>query len=385
MWTTRIIGEAGIPALTVTDGPNGARGAGLMGTGTPTACIPAGSVLGSTWNPTLMEELGVLLAEESIAKGAHVLLAPTINLHRNPLGGRNFECYSEDPYLTGTLAAAYINGIQSQHVAVTAKHFVANDSEFERNSIDSQVDERTLREVYLLPFEHAVKDGNAWGIMSSYNRINGTFASEHEWLLKTVLRQQWGFNGFVVSDWFAARSTGPSIKAGLSLEMPGKGQWYGPERIIKAIENDECTESELDEIVKDMLRLMQRTNAFNGVGGGEEKQIDSPEHRELIRHAATEGTVLIKNDGVLPLNPDAFETLALIGPNARSAKIMGGGSAGVRPYRNVSPLSALKERTNLAITYAQGCDIDRTTPPIETPILSTAIAVSYTHLRAHET
>ena len=203
---------------------------------------------------------------------------------------------------------------------MTAKHFVANDSEFERNSIDSQVDERTLREVYLLPFEHAVKDGNAWGIMSSYNRINGTFASEHEWLLKTVLREQWGFNGFVVSDWFAARSTGPSIKAGLSLEMPGKGQWYGPERIIEAIENDECTESELDEIVKDMLRLMQRTNAFNGVGGGEEKQIDSSEHRELIRHAATEGTVLIKNDGALPLNPDAFETLALIGPNARSAK-----------------------------------------------------------------
>ena len=176
--------------------------------------------------------------------------------------------------------------------------------------------------------------------MSSYNRINGTFASEHEWLLKTVLREQWGFDGFVVSDWFAARSTGPSIKAGSSLEMPGKGQWYGPERIIEAIENDECTESELDEIVKDMLRLMQRTNAFNGVGGGEEKQIDSTEHRELIRHAATEGTVLIKNDGVLPLNPDAFETLALIGPNARSAKIMGGGSAGVRPYRNVSPLNA---------------------------------------------
>ena len=377
MWTTRIIGDAGIPALTVTDGPNGARGAGLMGTGTPTACIPAGSVLGSTWNPTLMEELGVLLAEESIAKGAHVLLAPTINLHRNPLGGRNFECYSEDPYLTGTLAAGYINGVQSQHVAVTAKHFVANDSEFERNSIDSQVDERTLREVYLLPFEHAVKDGNAWGIMSSYNRINGTFASEHEWLLKTVLREQWGFDGFVVSDWFAARSTGPSIKAGLSLEMPGKGQWYGPERIIEAIENDECTESELDEIVKDMLRLMQRTNAFNGVGGGEEKQIDSAKHRELIRHAATEGTVLIKNDGVLPLNPDAFETLALIGPNARSAKIMGGGSAGVRPYRNVSPLSALTERTNLEITYAQGCDIDRTTPPIETPILSTPIEVDF--------
>ena len=206
IWTTRSIEEANIPAMTVTDGPNGARGGGLMGTGTPTACIPAGSVLGATWNPQLLTELGELLGEESIAKGANVLLAPTINLHRNPLGGRNFECYSEDPYLTGTLASSYIQGVQSKNVAVTAKHFVANDSEYERNSIDSQIDERTLREVYLLPFEHAVKEGKAWGIMSSYNRVNGTFASENKWLLKTVLREQWGFDGFVVSGSVASNS-----------------------------------------------------------------------------------------------------------------------------------------------------------------------------------
>ena len=377
IWTTRSVETAGIPSMTVTDGPNGARGGGLMGTGTPTACIPAGSVLGATWNPELLNQLGVLLGEESIAKGANVLLAPTINLHRNPLGGRNFECYSEDPYLTGTLAAAYIQGVQSKNVAVTAKHFVANDSEYERNSIDSQVDERTLREVYLLPFEHAVKEGKAWGIMSSYNRVNGTFASENAWLLKTVLREQWGFDGFVVSDWFAVRSTGPSIAAGLSLEMPGQGQWYGPERIQQAIENGGCEEQDLDQIVTDMLKLMQRTGAFEGIGGGEENQIDSPEHRALIRHAATEGTVLIKNDGVLPLIPDGIESIAVIGPNSRSAKIMGGGSAGVRPYRNVSPLTALQERLDLTISYAQGCDIDRTTPPIEAPVLKEGINVEF--------
>ena len=377
IWTTRSIEEANIPAMTVTDGPNGARGGGLMGTGTPTACIPAGSVLGATWNPQLLTELGELLGEESIAKGANVLLAPTINLHRNPLGGRNFECYSEDPYLTGTLASSYIQGVQSKNVAVTAKHFVANDSEYERNSIDSQIDERTLREVYLLPFEHAVKEGKAWGIMSSYNRVNGTFASENKWLLKTVLREQWGFDGFVVSDWFAVRSTGASIAAGLSLEMPGQGQWYGPERIQEAIKNGECGEKDLDAIATDMLTLMQRTGAFDGAGGGKEKQLDSPEHRGLIRHAATEGTVLIKNDGVLPLEPKKLQSLAVIGPNARSAKIMGGGSAGVRPYRNKSPLAALQERLDLDLSYAQGSDIDRTTPSIETPILKEALDVEF--------
>jgi len=377
IWTTRSVENVEIPSMTVTDGPNGARGGGLMGTGTPTACIPAGSVLGATWNPELLKELGALLGEESIAKGANVLLAPTINLHRNPLGGRNFESYSEDPYLTGTLASSYIQGVQSKNVAVTAKHFVANDSEYERNSIDSQVDERTLREVYLLPFEHAVKDGGAWGIMSSYNRVNGTFASENTWLLKTVLREQWGFDGFVVSDWFAVRSTGASIQAGLSLEMPGQGQWYGSERIQQAIENGECEEKDLDRIVIDMLKLMQRTKAFEGVGGGEEKEIDSPEHRALIRSAAAEGTVLIKNDGVLPLTPDTIESLAVIGPNSRSAKIMGGGSAGVRPYRNISPLAALQERLDLEISYAQGCDIDRTTPAIEKPVLKDGIQVEF--------
>ncbi len=164
IWTGRPVERLGIPSLVVTDGPNGARGSGLMGTGTPTACIPAGSVLGATWDPEMVERLGGLLGDEARAKGAHVLLAPTINLHRNPLGGRAFECYSEDPFLTGRLAVGFVCGVQSRGVATTPKHFVANDSEFERNTIDVQVDERTLREVYLLPFEHAVRDGECLGV-----------------------------------------------------------------------------------------------------------------------------------------------------------------------------------------------------------------------------
>jgi beta-glucosidase len=370
IWTTRPVERLGIPAMTVTDGPNGARGGGLMGTGTPTACIPAGSVLGATWDPDLLEELGALLGDESAVKGANVLLAPTINLHRNPLGGRNFECYSEDPVLTGLLAAGFIRGVQSRNVAVTAKHFVANDSEFERNTIDSQVDERTLREVYMLPFEYAVKEGGAWGIMSSYNRVNGMFASEHDWLLGTVLRDQWGFDGFVVSDWFAVRSTGPSITAGLSLEMPGRGQWYGPKRIMEALDSGACDEADLDRIVIDMLTVLDRTGAFDGVGGGEEGQLDRVEDRALIRRASAEGMVLIKNDGFLPLDTSSLGSLAVIGPNAQAAKIMGGGSAAVRPYRNISPLAALTDRFNIEVRHAHGCNIDRSTPPVGIPFIS---------------
>ena len=168
-----------IPALKVTDGPNGARGAGLLGTGIPALCIPCGSALGATWNPSLIEKLGQALAIETRARACHVLLAPTVNIHRTPLGGRNFECYSEDPYLTGRIAVSFIKGVQSEKVGTTIKHFVANDSEFERHSIDSQVPERALREIYLRPFEMAVKEAEPWGIMGSYNRVNGTYACEN--------------------------------------------------------------------------------------------------------------------------------------------------------------------------------------------------------------
>lgn len=382
IWSTRSIDRLGVPSVVVTDGPNGARGGGLFGTGTPTACIPSGSVLGATWDPALVERLGVLLGEESKAKGAQVLLAPTINLHRNPLGGRNFECFSEDPLLSGRLAAAYVRGVQSQGVATTPKHFVGNDSEFERNTIDVQVDERTLREVYLLPFEHAVRDGGAWGLMSSYNRVNGTFASEHESLVGGVLRDEWGFDGFVVSDWFALRNTARSIVAGTSLEMPGPGRWYGAERVAAAIAAGEMDEAHLDAVAADVLTLIERTGLFDQPAASEtaEKPLDRPEDRALVRDAAIAGTVLISNrDAALPLDLSAINSIAVIGPNAKEARIMGGGSATVRPYRSVSPLDALTDRVGDAATvqYAAGCDIDRSVRALAAPLLGSPLRLDF--------
>ena len=326
MWRTRPNDRLGIPELKVTDGPNGARGDGLMGTGAETACIPSGAALGATWDPGLVEALGAVLGDEARAKKAHVLLAPTVNLHRTPKGGRNFECYSEDPVLSGRLAAAFVRGVQSKGVATTAKHFVGNDSEFERNTIDTQADERTLRELYLVPFEHAVKDGHAWGIMTAYNRLNGTFCSENVWLLSTVLRDEWRFDGFVVTDWFAARSTADMANAGLSLEMPGGGRFYGP-ALVAAVESGGVSMAALDRIVLDVLRLMERTGALDGDGDFTETTLDRTEDRELIRTAAAAGSVLLRNDGILPLDAGALTKVAVIGPNAFNAKVMGGGSA----------------------------------------------------------
>lgn len=381
MWTTKSFPDAGIPAIAVTDGPNGARGGGLMGTGTSTACIPAGAVLGATWDPELVERLAGLLGDEARAKGCRVLLAPTINLHRNPLGGRNFECYSEDPVLSGLLAAAFVRGVQSRGVATTPKHFVANDSEFERNTIDSQVDERTLRELYLVPFEYAVVEGGTWGLMSAYNRLNGTFCTENEWLLTQVLREEWGFDGFVVSDWFAARSTAASARAGLSLEMPGPGQWYNRGPIGEALASGEMDEGHLNRITADVLRLLERTGAFDGAEGcepGQEHPLDRDEDRALIRGASAAGTVLVANNGVLPLDSTNPGSLAVIGPNARKAQTMGGGSATVRSYRNVSLMDALgDEYSHLDIAYAQGCDIERSLVALSAPILTGELRMEF--------
>lgn len=377
MWHTAPIERLGIPALKVTDGPNGARGDGLMGTGTPTACIPSGASLGATWDVDLVEALGSLLGAEAQAKSAHVLLAPTINLHRSPTGGRNFECYGEDPLLSGKVAAAFIRGVQSHDVATTAKHFVGNDSEFERNTIDSMIDERTLREVALLPFEIAVREGGAWGVMTAYNRLNGVYCSEHEWLLRDVLRGEWGFDGMVVTDWFANGSTEGGVAAQMTLEMPGPGRFYG-KKLHAALEDGRVDETDVDVLVDDLLRLMERTGVLDGVGGEPEKPLDRPEDRVLIRQAAAAGSVLYRNDGLLPLDMASVSSVAVIGPNAMNAKVMGGGSANVRAYHESSPLEALQDRfPGLDVRFARGVDIDRTVPPITRPLLRGTTTVEY--------
>jgi beta-glucosidase len=372
VWHTNGIDHLGIPSMKVTDGPNGARGDGVLGTGAHSAtCIPCGSALGATFDPDLLSELGDLLGRESHSKAAHVLLAPTMNLHRHPLGGRNFECYSEDPELTGKLAAAFIRGVQGQGVATTAKHFVGNDSEFERNTINTVVDERALRELYLRPFELSISEGGAWGVMSSYNRLNGPHASEHEWLLSTVLRDEWGFDGFVISDWYGTKSGPASIEAGLDLEMPGPAHFYSQSALVTAVEKGQITEDAIDLAVHRLLVLMERTNAFENPKDHDESSVDSPTDRALCRRAAVESVVMLKNEGALPLDSSSLKRLAVIGPNASVAQIMGGGSANLKPHYWRTPLDAIRDRLgdHVEIDFHPGCSIDKTVPPVRGPEL----------------
>ncbi len=359
----------GIPNWMTTDGPNGARGTSLLGSGEAKAtCIPCGSALGATWNPALVEELGAMLGRETRTKAARVLLAPTINLHRSPLAGRNFECYSEDPLLSGMLAAAYCRGVQSEGVITTAKHFIGNETETDRWTSNSIIDERALREIYLVPFEYAVKDGGTLGIMTSYNRLNGAYCTEQRWLLTDLLRNEWGFEGFVTTDWFAGGETALAADAGLDIEMPTGDRMYGSV-LAEAVRSGEVSESALDLLAGRMLSAFERIGAFDDEPQPE-RSIDVPEHRALARRAAAESMVLLRNEpvadgtAVLPLAAEQLSSIAVIGPNAGRAQIMGGGSANLRPFHRTSPLDALRTRVgdDIVITYAEGCRIDKQPP-----------------------
>lgn len=358
MWHTVPISRLGIPALKVTDGPNGARGGGSLGNSTKAACFPAGIALASSWNIDLVRQVGQALGQEAKTKGAYVLLAPTVNIHRSPLNGRNFECFSEDPYLSARMAVAYITGVQSEGVGTAIKHFICNDSEFERTTISSEVSERVLREIYLPPFQAAIQEAKSWLIMASYNQVNGTFASESPYFLRTILREEWGFDGVVVSDWFASvKSTAPSVNAGLDLEMPGPPLWRGA-KLLQAVENGEVTEATLDESVLRLLHLLVKTGCFEHAEEGPEQSIDRSEHRALARSAATEGIVLLRNERqVLPLQREHLSSLAIIGPNAKQARIMAGGSAQVTPHYAVTPFDGIlaKVGDQFTLNYELGC------------------------------
>ena len=359
-WSLPAIARLGIGRLRVTDGPNGARGGGSLIGGVKSAAFPVGIALGATWNVALVGEIGAALAQEVRSKGAHVSLAPTVNLHRSVSNGRNFECYSEDPVLAASLAVAYVTGLQDNGVAATIKHFVGNESEIERTTISSEVDERTLRELYLLPFEWAVRKAGIWAIMSSYNRLNGTYTSEDSWLLQQVLRNEWQFTGVVMSDWFGSHSTAPTVNAGLDLEMPGPTRDRGAQ-LVAAVAAGAVLPATVRARVVNVLRLMERTGALDDHGPHAERADDRPEHRALIRRAGAEAAVLLRNDGVLPLA--AAGRIAVVGPNAKVAQIMGGGSAQLNPHYRVSPwdglVAALGEDR---LAYAPGARNDRFEP-----------------------
>lgn len=351
-WVTTSIPRLGIPAIKVTDGPNGARGSGASGASA--ASFPVGSALAAAWNPELIREVGGALAQEARTKNAQVLLGPTVNLHRTPLGGRNFECYSEDPCLTGRMASAFIQGVQSEGIGACIKHFVCNDSEFQRHSISSDVDERTLRELYLLPFEMAVREAAPWTVMSAYNRINGIFASSHARLLRDVLKGEWQFDGVVISDWGAALETQANLSGGLDLEMPGPPRSRG-QALITAVEQGQVAQAHVDDAARRVLTLIARSGRFADPDPQPERSDDRPEHRALARRAAAEGMVLLRNRGVLPLDPAAIERLAVLGPNAENGQIQGGGSSAVFPHYAVMPLAALREHGTWRVEHAPGC------------------------------
>lgn len=372
MWFTTPVERLGIPAIKVTDGPNGARGGGGFAGGSMTsACFPVGISLASTWNVDLITRVGAALGDETLSKGAQMLLAPTVNIHRSPLNGRNFECYSEDPYLSARMAVGYINGLQSRNVGATVKHYVCNDSEFERNTINVEVDERTMREIYLPPFQAAVQEAKTWGVMASYNRVNGTYAAENQTTLVDILKHEWGFDGIVMSDWFGTKSTVAAANHGLALEMPGPPQWRGG-KLLAAAEAGEVDLLALDDEVRRMLRLITRSGAFETgaipAADRPERADNRPEHRALIRAAAAEGVVLLKNEGnILPLDMKAMQNIAIIGPNARTPAIMGGGSAQVSMHYAITPYDGVAEAAgeDLELRYAIGCTSHKSLPPLD--------------------
>ncbi|MHB8575222.1 MAG: beta-glucosidase [Dehalococcoidia bacterium] len=364
-WHTTAAPRLGIPAIKVTDGPNGARGAGTPGM--TSACFPCGTALGASWDPALVHEVGVALGQEARSKGARVLLAPTVNIHRHPLAGRNFECPSEDPYLSARYAAAYVAGVQSQGVAATVKHFVCNDSEYQRMTISSEVGERALREIYLPPFDAAVREAGAWAVMAAYNRINGAYAAEHGELLLELLKGEWGFDGLLMSDWWGTKSTIASANGGLDLEMPGPPLYFG-EKLREAVAAGQVSETAIDDKVRRLLRLAIRTGALDDPPELPERAIDDPAHRELIRRAARDGMVLLRNEGSLvPLDRHRTGLLAVVGPNGDALTMLGGGSARVEPHHVSSLLDALRERvgTEAEVRFEPGCRIYRGSPPFE--------------------
>lgn len=339
-WHTISIPRLNVPAIRFSDGPNGVRGQRHFNS-TKTTCFPAATGLAATWNKSLLYQVGELLSEECKLKGARLLLGPTVNMARSPLGGRTFESFSEDPVLSGLLAGEYINGVQSNGVACALKHLVCNDQEFERNSADSIVNPRTLREIYLMPFQLAIRDAKPLAIMTSYNKVNGVHCSEDKELLQGILRDEWQWKGMVISDWQGTYSVAESIKAGLDLECPGPGL-YRKEILALAIKLKKVDIWDVNERCRAVLQLINDTDA-SGISEKEpERTREFEQDKPFLRNLVAEGVVLLKNEKhELPLS---LKKTAVIGFNAAYAAYAGGGSSLCRPYYKVSPLDLIRER-----------------------------------------
>ncbi|CAM3606538.1 glycoside hydrolase family 3 C-terminal domain-containing protein [Marinicrinis lubricantis] len=357
-WHLKGIERLGIPSIMVTDGPHGLRkqaeGADHLGIydSVKATCFPSAAGVASSWNRDLIEKMGAALGEECQAEDVAVLLGPGANMKRSPLCGRNFEYFSEDPYLSSEMAAHHIQGVQSQGVGTSLKHFAANNQEHRRMSVDAIVDERTLREIYLASFENAVKKSQPWTVMCSYNKINGEYTAENKKLLSDILRDEWGFAGFVVSDWGAVNERVDGLKAGLELEMPSsKGQ--GDRKIVEAVKNGTLSEDTLNRAVERVLNIIFKAVDHKKQDAGYDKEA----HHQLAREVARESMVLLKNeDGILPLKKEG--SIAVIGQFAEKPRYQGGGSSHINPTKLENILEEIRTSAPGAnVTYAQGYEL----------------------------
>ncbi|WDZ92715.1 glycoside hydrolase family 3 C-terminal domain-containing protein [Nocardiopsis sp. HUAS JQ3] len=366
-WTTKAVGD--VPSLVLTDGPHGVRRqAGAtdhlgLSESLPATCFPPAVGLSQSWDPDLVTRVGAALGAEAGALGVDVLLGPGINIKRDPRGGRNFEYFSEDPVLTGVLGGAWVSGLQSTGVGASLKHFAANNAEHDRMRSSSDVDPRTLREIYLRAFQKVVRTSAPWTVMCSYNRINGVYASEDHWLLTTVLRQEWGFDGVVVSDWGAVQDRPAAIAAGLDLEMPGDGG-ASDARLLAAVEDGACSAQDVDTAASRVAALAARARGSRRDRAADSAlapEVGAPEveaHHALAREVAARCVVLLKNDGaLLPLAPGG--SVAVIGGFARNPRYQGGGSSHVNPTRVDVPLEEIRALAGSgAVTFAAGYAAD---------------------------
>ncbi|GAA4836322.1 glycoside hydrolase family 3 C-terminal domain-containing protein [Luteimicrobium xylanilyticum] len=370
VWRTTPVERLGIGKIWLSDGPHGLRAQaedgdhlGLLAAD-PAVAFPPAAALASTWDVDLLARVGAAIGEEARAKGVSVVLGPGVNMKRSPLCGRNFEYFSEDPRLAGTVGAAFVKGVQSQGVGTSLKHFAANNQETDRMSVSADVDERTLREIYLPAFERVVAEAQPWTVMCSYNRINGVFASQDRWLLTDVLRDEWGFEGVVVSDWGAVLDREKAVHAGLDLEMPSSGG-LGTQRVLDAVAAGELSLEDVDVAVTRVLELVAKSQPALADRG----TADLDAHHALAREAATRSAVLLQNDGVLPLDPASSGTVAVVGELARTPRFQGGGSSQVTPTRVDAALPALQDALGERLVFAAGYPLDDDAPAAETAAL----------------
>jgi beta-glucosidase len=386
----------GIPSIKMADGPLGIRSwagpssetnAAAAKDKVTTTAFPAGVAMAATWDTELLQSVGQAIGQEVKAVGRDMILGPTVNINRTPLWGRNFEGFGEDPYLTSRLAVAYIKGVQNEGVIATVKHFAANNQEFERHRINAVVDERALQEIYFPAFKSAVQEAGVWSVMSAYNKLNGVYCAENPFLLQDTLRKQWGFKGFVVSDWGSTYSTAATVNAGMDLEMPGgepmkdwlitpKTQaagngsgWLVPEKVLPEISSGKISTATIDDNVASILRVIFVSGQFDKPHAAT-GEIDTPAQRALARKAATESIVLLKNAGdLLPLDAAKIHSVVVIGPNAAIARTGGGGSSLVTPKYSVSPLKGIQDRAGqrVQVSYALGVSMEGEDGSRDTP------------------